>query len=99
VGHLLEPRRGIEGRAEDLHRDELAGLRVQPLVQLRELVGQTDRVELLGEGVLLLDRADDLGEPLHGVAHHLDQELQAAADVRPGRLVLQDLGDEWREDR
>jgi hypothetical protein len=34
VGHLLEPRRGIEVPAEDLLRDDLAGLRVQLLVQL-----------------------------------------------------------------
>jgi hypothetical protein len=52
-----------------------------------------------GEGDPLLDRAGDLDEPLHGAAHHLDQELQAAAGARPGRLVLQDLGDERREDR
>jgi hypothetical protein len=96
VGHPLEPRRGIEGP----HRDELVGPGVQLLVQLRELVGQPGHVELRpDEGVLLLDRAGDLDEPLHGAAHHLDQELQAAAGARPGRLVLQDLGDERREDR
>jgi hypothetical protein len=83
--HLLEPRRGIEVPAEDLHRDDLAGPGVQLLVRFRELAGLPGRVELPpGEGVPLLDRAGDRGEPLHGVAHHLDRELQAAAGARPG---------------